>query len=385
VRQLLAASSLPAGSYGVATLGGALRRAGHLRHTRYPSERGRFVKHHLNTLFVTTQGAYLSQYGEAVQVKVEDETRLQLPLHTLGGIVCFGQVSMSPWLMSKCADFGIAISFLSEQGKFLARVQGFTPGNVLLRREQYRRADDMPASAAIARNMVAAKIATARSVLLRSARDYPNAGGRAEVEAAAGRMAYGVQHVQQAGELDLIRGIEGESANTYFGVFNYLITAQHEAFVFTSRNRRPPLDPVNSLLSFLYAMLGHDARAACESAGLDAQVGFLHRDRPGRPGLALDLMEEFRPFLADRLALTLINRQQVRAEGFRRVESGGIEMNDETRKTVLTAYQKRKQDGITHPFLGEETTVGLMMHLQARLLARHLRGDLDAYPPFVWK
>jgi CRISPR-associated protein Cas1 len=164
-----------------------------------------------------------------------------------------------------------------------------------------------------------------------------------------------------------------------------LITAQREAFSFSGRNRRRPLDPVNALLSFLYAMLGHDARAACESAGLDAQVGFVHRDRPGRPGLALDLIEEFRPSLADRLALNLINRQQVRPDGFRRAESGGIEMDDETRKAVITAYQKRKQDSITHPFLGEETTVGLLIHLQARLLARHLRGDLDAYPPFVWK
>jgi len=343
------------------------------------------VKRHLNTLFVTTQGAYLHQYGEAVVVKVEDETKLQLPLHTLGGIVCFGRVNVSPWLMSKCAESGVAISFLSEQGKFLARVLGFTPGNVLLRREQYRRADDGPASAAIARNMVAAKIANARTVLLRSARDYPDGEGRAEVETAAGRLAYSLQQVPHAGDLDLVRGIEGESANNYFGVFDHLITAQREGFAFTGRNRRPPLDAVNALLSFLYAMLGHDARAACESAGLDSQVGFLHRDRPGRPGLALDLMEEFRPFLADRLVLTLINRQQVRADGFRRTESGGIEMDESTRKTVLTAYQERKQDTVMHPFLGEETTVGLLLHLQARLLARHLRGDLDAYPPFVWK
>jgi len=343
------------------------------------------MKRHLNTLFVTTQGAYLSQYGEALQVKVEEETRLQLPLHTLGGIVCFGRVGVSPWLMGKCAENGIAISFLSEQGKFLARVLGFTPGNVLLRREQYRRADDEGASTAIARNIVAAKIANARTVLLRSARDYPDAAGRADVETAAARLAYSLQQVQRTGGLDLVRGIEGESANVYFGVFDQLITAQREGFAFTGRNRRPPLDPVNALLSFLYAMLGHDARAACESAGLDTQVGFLHRDRPGRPSLALDLIEEFRPFLADRLVLSLVNRQQVRVDGFRRTDTGGIEMNDDTRKAVLTAYQKRKQDTITHPFLGEETTVGLLLHLQARLLARHLRGDLDAYPPFIWK
>lgn len=343
------------------------------------------MKQHLNTLFITTQGSYLSQYGEAVQVKVEEETRLQLPLHNLGGIVCFGRVSMSPWLMGKCAEMGVAVTFLSEQGKFLARVLGFTPGNVLLRREQYRRADDGPASTAIARNMVAAKLVNARTVLLRGARDYPEASGHGDLETAAARLAYFVPHAQQAVELDVLRGIEGESAAIYFGAFNHLITAQTDGFAFNGRNRRPPADPVNALLSFLYAMLGHDARAACESAGLDAQVGFLHRDRPGRPGLALDLMEEFRPFLADRLVLSLVNRQQVRPEGFRHAETGGVEMNDETRKVVITAYQKRKQDTITHPFLGEETTVGLLVHLQARLLARYIRGDLDAYPPFISK
>lgn len=341
------------------------------------------MKHHLNTLFVTTQGAYLSQYGEALQVKVGDETRLQLPLHTIGGIVCFGQVGVSPWLMGKCAELHIAITFLTQNGKFLARVLGFSPGNVLLRREQYRRADDEAVSAGIARNMVSAKIANARTVLLRSVRDDPDASSRNEIEAAAARMAYNLQQVGRVADLDLVRGIEGDAANTYFGVFGHLI--RQDGFAFTSRSRRPPMDPVNALLSFLYAMLGHDARAACETVGLDSQVGFLHRDRPGRPGLALDLMEEFRPFLADRLALTLINRRQVQADGFRRAETGGVEMSDDTRKQVLTAYQARKQDELVHPFLGEEVTIGLLMHLQARLLARHLRGDLDAYPPFIWK
>lgn len=343
------------------------------------------MKQHLNTLFVTTQGAYLSQYGEALQVKVEDDTRLQLPLHTIGGIVCFGRVGMSPWLMGKCAEQGIAISFLSEQGKFLARVQGYTPGNVLLRREQYRRADDSAATTAIARNIVAAKIANGRTVLLRGARDYPDGPGRADIDTAAARLAYCLKQLPETTTLDVVRGIEGESASVYFSVFDHLIAAAREGFTFTVRSRRPPLDAVNALLSFLYAMLGHDARAACESSGLDTQVGFLHRDRPGRPGLALDLMEEFRPFLADRLVLSLINRQQVRASGFRQTESGGVEMDDATRKEVLSAYQKRKQDMITHPFLGEETTVGLLLHLQARLLARYLRGDLDAYPAFVWR
>jgi len=256
---------------------------------------------------------------------------------------------------------------------------------VLLRREQYRRADQPPASLAIARNIVAAKVANARTVLLRAVRDHPDAPGRAELTAAVARLANEVSRVRLADTLDRARGIEGEAAATYFSVFDHLITAQRESFSFGTRSRRPPLDPVNALLSFLYAMLGHDARAACEASGLDAAVGFLHRDRPGRAGLALDLMEELRPVLADRLAVSLINRQQVRREGFRITESGGVEMDEATRKVVLVAYQERKQETLVHPYLGEKTTLGLVLHLQARLLARHLRGDLDAYPPFIWK
>lgn len=343
------------------------------------------MKHHLNTLFVTTQGAYLAKEGEAVVVKVENETRLRVPLHTLGGIVCFGRVSASPWLMGLCGESGVAISFLTEQGRFLACVHGFTPGNVLLRREQYRRADDPAGTLLIARAVVAAKLANSRIVLLRGARDYPDAAGRSELEQAAARFAWTIQQVPGADTVDRLRGMEGDAADLYFGVFNHLLRAQQDGFRFKGRSRRPPLDPVNALLSFLYSMLAHDARAACEAAGLDAAVGFLHTDRPGRPGLALDLMEEFRPFLADRLALSLINRQQIAAEGFHATESGGVMMDEATRKTVITAYQKRKQETLTHPFLGEETTVGLLVHLQARLLARHLRGDLDAYPPFIWK
>jgi CRISP-associated protein Cas1 len=343
------------------------------------------MKHHLNTLFVTTQGAYLAKDGNAVEVKVERECKLRVPLINLGGIVCFGQVSASPALMAVCATSGVAVTFLSEHGRFLARVSGFTPGNVLLRREQYRRADDPNGTVAIARNIIAAKIANARTVLLRAARDYPDASGRAELEAAAARMGGDVQRARLSENLDHARGVEGDSASTYFGVFNQLLTVQRESFQFTTRSRRPPLDPVNALLSFLYAMLGHDARSACEASGLDPAVGFLHRDRPGRPGLALDLMEELRPILADRLTVSLINRQQVRADGFRTTEAGGVEMDDATRKVVLTAYQERKQEELTHAFLGEKTTLGLVIHLQARLLARHLRGELDAYPPFIWK
>ncbi len=351
------------------------------------------MKHHLNTLFVTTQGSYLANEGEAVLVRVEKQTKLRVPIHTLGGIVCFGRIGVSPSLMGLCGQRGVSISFLSEQGMFLARVTGFTSGNVLLRREQYRQADDNLASTRIARNMVAAKLANARSVLLRNLRDYPNAAHTPEIEAAAGRIASGIEEARLADDLDRLRGTEGESANAYFGVFPYLITqpAKGEAesaadgFVFRGRSRRPPLDNVNAMLSFLYAMLAHDARCACECAGLDAAVGFLHRDRPGRPGLGLDLMEEFRPFIVDRLVLSLINRRQVQPKGFTTIEGGAVSMDDVTRKAVLVAFQKRKQEEVVHPFLGEKTTIGLLIHLQARLLARHLRGDLDAYPAFVWK
>ncbi len=343
------------------------------------------MKQHLNTLFVTTQGAYLAKEGQAVCVRVDQEVRFRIPLHNIGGIACFGNVSCSPWLMGVCAEAGVAMSFFTENGRFLAAVQGFTPGNVLLRREQYRRADDIAGTAAIASNIVSAKVANARTVLLRAMRDYPDSDGRLELQRVAARMAQCALQVQKCTDTDVIRGIEGESASIYFGVFSHLITSQRDSFRLNGRTRRPPLDPVNALLSFLYSMLSHDARSACEAVGLDAAVGFLHRDRPGRPGLALDLMEEFRPFIVDRLVLSLINRQQVKPDGFTRTDSGGVMMNEATRKTVITAYQERKQDSIRHPFLGEDVTIGLLVHLQARLLARHLRGDIDAYPPFVWK
>jgi CRISP-associated protein Cas1 len=343
------------------------------------------VKHHLNTLYVTTQQSFLAKDGEAVNVRVDGASRFRIPLLNLDGIVCFGNVTCSPYLMEACAGSGVAISFLTEHGRFLAAVQGFTPGNVLLRREQYRRADDLAASVAIAKNIVGAKIANGRHVLLRAVRDYPESDGREPLRETSARLARIAGQSQYATSLDMLRGMEGDAAGDYFAVFNHLITSQRDDFVMAGRNRRPPLDPVNALLSFLYVMLAHDARAACESVGLDAAVGFLHRDRPGRPSLALDLMEELRAFLVDRLVLSLINRSQVKRDGFRTDEGGGVMMDDATRKTVLTAYQQRKQDTITHPFLDEEITVGLIVHLQARLLARHLRGDLDAYPPFVWK
>jgi len=343
------------------------------------------MKHHLNTLFVTTQGAYLSCEGEAILVRVEQETRLRLPIHMLGGVVCFGRISCSPAMMGLCCERGVTISYMTEHGKFLARVEGPVSGNVLLRRAQYRYAEDCEKSANLARTIVTAKIANCRTALLRSVRDHSDAAGRDKIRLAAEQLAQALDRLRAALPLDTVRGIEGDSAREYFQVFDHLIVAQKEDFFFRSRTRRPPLDNVNSLLSFVYTLLTHDARSALETVGLDPAVGCLHRDRPGRPGLALDLVEEFRPVLADRLVLSLINKRQVQANGFRKSETGAILMDDETRKTVLTAYQERKQETITHPFLGEETTMGMLVYLQARLLSRFLRGDMDAYPPFIWR
>jgi CRISPR-associated protein Cas1 len=343
------------------------------------------MKRHLNTLFVTTQGAYLGRQGQAVVVRVDGREGLRVPIHMLGSIVCFGRVGCSPYLLGLCGEQGVAVSFLTENGRFLARAHGFTSGNVLLRREQYRRADSPEGSARIARAMVAAKIANSRTVLLRAARDHPSAAGGPAVQMAVAQLDRCLSVCASDVTVDALRGTEGEAARAYFSVFDHLVVAQKDDFAFRDRNRRPPLDRVNALLSFLYAMLAADVRAACEAAGLDPAVGYLHEDRPGRAGLALDLMEEFRAFLADRLALSLINRRQVQGSGFRTGASGGVEMDDETRRTVLAAWQRRKQEEIRHPFLGEVTTVGLLPHLQARLLARHLRGDVDGYPPFIWK
>jgi CRISPR-associated protein Cas1 len=343
------------------------------------------MKQHLNTLYVTTQGAYLAVERETVVVRVERENRLKAPLHLLEGIVCFGNVSASPFLLGRCAERGIGVSYLTERGRFLARVQGPVSGNVLLRREQYRRADDLNASANLARSFVIGKLATCRTVLQRTLRDHPGRNGDGRIKGAVRGLAQNIKDLSNDVPLAAVRGVEGDGARIYFGVFDDLIVNSDTDLRFNGRSRRPPTDAVNALLSFLYTLLAHDAASALEAVGLDPQVGFLHRDRPGRAGLALDLMEEFRPFLVDRLALSVVNRKQVRAGGFDEREDGGVWMNDDTRKAVLVAYQERKQEEITHPFLGEKTTVGMLVHLQAQLLARHLRGDLDAYPPFVWR
>lgn len=346
------------------------------------------MRQHLNTLFITTDGAWLRKDGANIVVEVERAEVGRVPVHMMGGIVCFGRVGVSPPLMGHCAEAGMAISFLSEHGRFVARVEGAASGNVLLRRRQYRVADAPDGGLVIVRAIVAAKAANQRAVLRRGLRDH-GAGleetRRAKLDDAQRRLGDVARRVAEAPDIDAARGHEGDAANAYFGAFDHLIRRDDGAFRFKGRSRRPPLDACNALLSFLYAMVGHDCRSALESVGLDPQVGFLHRDRPGRASLALDLMEEFRPVLADRVALTLINRQQLGVKDFTHMEGGAVLLKDDSRKAVLTAYQERKKDEITHPFLNEKVSLGLVPHIQAQLLARHLRGDLDGYPPFLWK
>ena len=343
------------------------------------------MRKHLNTLFVSTQGAYLAKEGETVVVKLDGEVRMQLPVHTLGGIVCFGNVGVSPYLMSFCSERDVAISFLSEHGRFLAKVQGPVSGNVLLRREQYRKADDPDFSVRMAKSILAGKIANSRTVLQRALRDHAEKIAAADVRKAVDRLGGCIDALDRATDLDTIRGIEGDASRAYFSVFDNLIVAQKESFTFRERSRRPPLDNVNCLLSFNYTLLMHDVRSALETVGIDPAVGFLHRDRPGRPGCALDLMEEFRPFIADRLALSLINLRKIDGGDFRKSEAGAVALSDEARKTLLVSYQERKREEVIHPFTGEKMTIGTLFFMQALLLARHLRGELDGYPPFIWK
>ncbi len=343
------------------------------------------MKTHDNTLYVTTQGAYLAVEGTNVLVRVEKETRLRLPLHNLGGIVCFGNVGCSPFLMGACGKAGVSLAFHSNNGRFLARSLGPQSGSVLLRRAQHDKTTDAEATAAFARSIISAKVANGRAVLQRGARDHGERVVGELVEASVNYLADLLRHLQRPLPVDVARGKEGEAARSYFVAFDQLIVQQKADFFFIERSRRPPLDNMNALMSFLYALLTGDAASACESVGLDPQMGFLHGDRAGRPSLALDLMEEFRPMIADRLALSLVNRQQVDGKGFTKTETGGVEMDAATRKTVLVAYQKRKDEEIYHPFLKEKITVGLLPFVQARLLARWLRGELDAYPPFFWK
>jgi len=343
------------------------------------------MKKYLNTLFVNTQGAYIFHEGEAVVIRVNSEDVLRVPVHLIEGLVCFGNVAITSPLLALCGRHGVTVSLLSENGRFLARVRSGVKGNVLLRRAQYRMADDLTKRVELARGFILGKLANSKTILQRAARDHGDKGGGEALSHAGGMLSSFIEAARRETDIEALRGIEGEAARIYFEVFNHAITAQKENFFLHSRNRRPPLDNMNALLSFAYTLMVHDAESALEAIGLDPQVGFLHAERPGRPSLALDLIEELRSVIADRLALTLVNLKQVQAQGFRTTESGGIIMDDKTRKIVIMAYQKRKKEEITHPFLEENVPIGLLLHVQALLLARFIRGDLDAYPPFLWR
>ncbi|AAM72363.1 MAG TPA: type I-C CRISPR-associated endonuclease Cas1 [Chlorobaculum sp.] len=343
------------------------------------------MKKHLNTLFVTTQGSYLSKEGECVLISIDRVEKTRIPLHMLNGIVCFGQVSCSPFLLGHCAQLGVAVTFLTEHGRFLCQMQGPVKGNILLRRAQYRMADNYDQTATLARLFVIGKIGNARVTLARALRDHPEKTDGEKLKNAQHVLAGCIRRLQEATDQELIRGIEGEAAKAYFSVFDECITADDPAFRFEGRSRRPPLDRVNCLLSFVYTLMTHDIRSALESCGLDPAAGFLHKDRPGRPSLALDMLEEFRSYIGDRLVLSLINRGQIHAKDFDISETGAVAMKDDARKTLITAYQQRKQEEIEHPFVGEKMAVGLLWHMQAMLLARYIRGDIDMYPPFVWR
>jgi CRISPR-associated protein Cas1 len=343
------------------------------------------VRKLLNTLHVTTQGAYLHRDGETIAVKIEGETRLRLPIHTIEGLVCWGQVSCSPHMLALCCENGVGISYLTEHGRFLARVQGPVSGNVLLRRQQYRAADSSEAILPIVRSIVTAKIANSRIVLLRAAREKSSPDQQGRLRHIADKLSWEGIEVMRAVSVDEARGHEGVAGQAYFSVFDEMIVSDRDAFKFDGRSRRPPRDRVNALLSFIYALLRHDVESALESVGLDPAVGFLHTDRPGRPSLALDLMEELRSPFADRLALTLINRRQVQANDFIDQDGGGVLLQESARKSVIAAWQTRKQEEFEHPFLDERIALGLVPYVQALLLARHLRGGLDAYPAFLWR
>ena len=339
----------------------------------------------LNTLFVTSEDIYLTLDGENVVANREKVVAARYPLHTLSAIITFSYSGASPALMGACAQRGISLSFCSPRGKFLARVTGESNGNVLLRRTQYRIADDPVQSCVLARNMIFGKIHNARWSIQRTRRDHSLRVDDARLGEVSEQLKDVLPQVLCQEDLDSLRGLEGAAATAYFGVFDQLILGNKAVFHFTTRSRRPPMDPVNALLSFAYSLLSHDYASALESAGLDSYVGFLHRDRPGRSSLALDLMEELRPCIADRFVLSCINNRIFQKSDFDYRENGAVFLNEKGRRTFLQRWQERKKDTLTHPFLGEKIPWGLVPYLQAMLLARHLRGDLEAYPPFLWK
>ena len=340
------------------------------------------MKKLLNTLYVTTSGMYLRLEGECIAVGHEQKLVSRIPVHSLSGVVCIGNIMCSPHLLGYCAEKGVKVSFLTESGKFLARVEGAVSGNVMLRMNQMQTASDSKKSLSIAKNFIISKILNTRTVIQRRLRDH---GDDEACRTAVSYLAQMVRRIPDTDNFDSLRGIEGECARLYFSVFNKLILSNHEIFDISTRNRRPPQDPTNSMLSFLYTLLAHECEGALESVGLDPQIGFFHALRLGRPSLALDLMEEFRAVTADRLTLSLINRNQISRKDFVVSASGAVSFKDDARKMIIQAWQKRKKEVIIHPFLNEKIEIGLLFYVQALLLSRCLRGDIDAYPPYLLK
>lgn len=343
------------------------------------------MKKLMNTLYVTSPDAYLSLDGENVVVLVEDKERIRVPLHNLEGIVTFGYTGASPALMGHCAKKNIALTFLTHNGQFQARVVGETKGNVVLRREQFRIADNNDRKLLIAKNLITGKVFNSRSVINRAIRDHNSRIDEERFLLISEQLKNSLDLIRNATSLEELRGYEGEAASRYFSIMDNLILQQKDKFYFHSRNKRPPLDNVNAMLSFVYTLLAHDVGAALETIGLDPYVGFFHTDRPGRISLALDMMEELRPIFADRFVISLINKKVVNNSGFEKQENGAVIMKDETRKEILRNWQERKQDKIKHPFLEETIEWGLVPYVQAMLMARFIRGDIDGYPPFLWK
>ncbi|AKG33642.1 type I-C CRISPR-associated endonuclease Cas1c [Paenibacillus durus] len=343
------------------------------------------MKKLLNTLFVTTPDTYLSLDGENIVIRQEENILGRYPLHNLEAVCTFGYAGVSPALMGSCAERSIGLTFMTRTGRFLARVTGESRGNVVLRKEQYRISDDERRSALVARNFILGKIYNAKWILERATRDYALRLDIPRIKKVSAALSESMNLVHSVEDLDILRGVEGSAAVQYNSVFDELILQQKDDFFFRGRNKRPPLDNVNALLSFAYTLLSNDVRSALESVGLDAYVGFLHRDRPGRASLALDMMEELRGVYADRFVLSLINKKLINPKGFYRKENGAVLMDDDTRKQVIKGWQERKQEKIIHPYLNEKISWGLVPYSQALLLARYIRGDLDEYPPFLWK
>lgn len=332
-----------------------------------------------NTLYITTQGSYLHKERETLVIEQEHKKIAQLPIHSIGHIFCFGNILISPFLLAFCGEYNVNLAFFTEQGKYLGRFQGRQSGNVFLRRAQYRQSDNNPIP--IAKNIIAAKIQASKRVLQRHIRNH---GESNDIQNAIIALNFSLKQLHKADSLALIRGIEGDAAARYFGVFHQLINPK-SGFQFDGRNRRPPRDGVNALLSFLYSILAKDISGALQGVGLDPQIGFLHADRSGRDSLAQDILEEFRAWWVDRTILSLINRGQIKPTDFTQEISGAVNIQPDTRKLIFQTLQSKKQEKIIHPFLQEEVEIGLLPYIQAMLLARHLRGDLAQYPPFLMR